>query len=271
MKTIITSILLACSALIMAQNTGNAVIFSNSGQRFIVILNGARINENFETNVKLTNLNAEFYKIKLLFEKGVPKQKEFNLYVHLGREITYELKNIKNNSKYVLRFNSEAPLPPPMPAYVPAPPIGNMGNTSTTPATNNGTIVNVPININIGNGAINTTPNNSGVALPPSAQYGCSAPMNAATFEQAKQSLKSKPFEDNKLQIAKQILNSNCLSCAQVKEIIMLFNFEDSRLDFAKFAYGRTWDYSNYFTVNDAFKFSTSIDDLNAYIQSFQR
>lgn len=268
MKTIITSILLMCSTLIMAQGTGNAVIFCNSGQRFIVILNGARINENFETNVKLTNLNAEFYKIKLLFEKGLPKQKEFNLYVHIGQEVTYELKNIKNNSKYVLRFNSETPLAPPILAYTPTLPMSNVGNT---PATNNGTIVNVPININMGNGTINNTPTNSNVALPPSAQYGCPAPMNATAFEQARQSLKSKPFEDNKLQIAKQILNSNCLSCMQVKEIVMLFNFEDSRLDFAKFAYGRTWDYGNYFTVNDAFKFSTSIDELNGYIQSFQR
>lgn len=267
MKTFITSILLLCATLAMAQNTGNAIVFSNTGQRFIVILNGARINENFETNVKLTNLNAEFYKIKLLFEKGPLKQKDFNLYVHLGQEVTYEVKTVKNRT--VLRFNSETPLAP---VYMPAPPMPT-GNVPVQNIPNgngniNAPIINMPININVGNGVVN----NGTPAQPATvSQYGCPGPMNGAAFEQAKQSIKSKPFEDNKLQIAKQVLGSNCLTCAQVKDIILLFNFEDSRLDFAKFAYGRTYDYGNYFMVNDAFKFSDSIDQLNSYIQSFQR
>ncbi len=263
MKTIVTSILMLCATLAMAQNTGNAIVFSNTGQRFIVILNGSRINENFETNVKLTNLNAEFYKIKLLFEKGPLKQKDFNLYVHLGQEITYEVKTVKNRT--VLRFNSETPL-----VSVPAPPapMGNIPAPNTPMGNVNAPIINVPININVGNGVVN-----NGTPAPPAiaSQYGCVGPMNGAAFEQAKQSIKTKPFEDNKLQIAKQVLSVNCLTCAQVKEIILLFNFEDARLDFAKYAYGRTYDYSNYFTVNDAFKFSDSIDQLNSYIQSFQR
>jgi hypothetical protein len=45
-----------------------------------------------------------------------------------------------------------------------------------------------------------------------------------------------------------------------------LFDFENTKLDFAKFAYDRTYDRANYYKVNDAFEFESSIEDLNRYI-----
>ena len=86
-----------------------------------------------------------------------------------------------------------------------------------------------------------------------------------------KSSINSKTFEESKMTIAKQILNNNCLLSGQVREIMLLFTFEDSRLDFAKYAYGRTYDIGNYYKVNDAFTFESSIEDLDSYISSFRR
>jgi hypothetical protein len=90
-------------------------------------------------------------------------------------------------------------------------------------------------------------------------------------FEQALQSIRSKNFEDSKFTLAKQIISTNCLLSSQVKEIMLLFSFEDTRLDFAKYAFSYTLDLGNYFKVNDAFKFESSIDELNTYIQSYRR
>ena len=84
----------------------------------------------------------------------------------------------------------------------------------------------------------------------------------------ALESINSKSFETSKLTIAKQIAGSNCLLCKQVKEIMKLFSFESNRLEFAKYAYKYTWDINNYFLLNDAFDFESSIDELNKYIQS---
>lgn len=95
---------------------------------------------------------------------------------------------------------------------------------------------------------------------------GCPWPMSEPDFQKAKQSIASKSFEDSKLSIAKQVINSNCLFSKQVREIMVLFNFEDTRLDLAKYAYGYTYDTGNYFTVNDAFQFESSVDELNDYI-----
>ena len=49
---------------------------------------------------------------------------------------------------------------------------------------------------------------------------------------------------------------------------MILFTFEDNRLQFAKFAYERTYDVGNYYKVNNAFTFENSMDELNEYIDS---
>ncbi len=96
---------------------------------------------------------------------------------------------------------------------------------------------------------------------------GCTRAMNPSDFQDAKTSISAKGFEDTKLTLAKQIGGSNCFSSDQVKSVMGLFGFEDSKLDFAKFAYDHVIDVNNYYKVNDAFKFSSSVDELNKYIQ----
>jgi len=97
---------------------------------------------------------------------------------------------------------------------------------------------------------------------------GCYGPCGASEFQSVKGSISSKPFEDNKVQIAKQFLGANCVSAAQVRDLMGMFTYEESKLDIAKFAYGRCVDPNNYYKVNDGFTFSSSIDDLNEFIGS---
>jgi hypothetical protein len=100
---------------------------------------------------------------------------------------------------------------------------------------------------------------------------GCPWPMEQNAYRSAVASISKQSFEENKLQVAKQVFMTNCLTSNQVGEIMRLFTFEDSRLDFAKFAYGHTFDLGNYFMVNDAFTFSSSVDELNDFIRSAGR
>lgn len=96
----------------------------------------------------------------------------------------------------------------------------------------------------------------------------CYWPMTSTEFANAKASVVNQSFEDGKLKVAKQILSTNCMSVAQVKEIMALFSFEDTKLDWAKFAYGKTTDPQNYYQLNDGFTYSSSVDALNSYIES---
>lgn len=96
---------------------------------------------------------------------------------------------------------------------------------------------------------------------------GCSWPMSDTDFRSAKQSIASKSFSDSRLTLAKQIINSNCITSGQAKQIIELFDFEETKLDFAKYAYGYTYDIGNFYKVNDAFTFESTIEELNNFIE----
>lgn len=91
--------------------------------------------------------------------------------------------------------------------------------------------------------------------------------MYDSDFTNFTNSMKSKGFEDTKLTLAKQIIAKQCLSAAQIKTVMSLFGFEETRLDFAKLAYKRCSDPLNYYMVNDAFQFESSIEELNEYIE----
>jgi hypothetical protein len=105
---------------------------------------------------------------------------------------------------------------------------------------------------------------NSGWNTPPGIY-----PMSAGDFANLRSSLRAQSFDSSKLTITEQALAMNHLSSAQVLELMKEFSFESTRLDFAKFAYGRTVDRNNYYIVNNGFTFSSTIDELSDYINSY--
>ncbi|MFN0031522.1 MAG: DUF4476 domain-containing protein [Flavobacteriales bacterium] len=97
---------------------------------------------------------------------------------------------------------------------------------------------------------------------------GCGSPMSASAFATAKKNIADKGFDETRLSTAKTILKANCMSAAQIKEVCDTFGFEETKLDFAKYAYDYCSDTGNYFVVNETFGFSSSTDELNEYILS---
>lgn len=130
--------------------------------------------------------------------------------------------------------------------------VGMVGGTMTTTTTTTSSSTS-------SGGYTNNTP-------PPSNNGGCMSHMSSSDFDAAKRSINGQSFDDTKLSTAKNIASSNCLSAQQVKDICQLFSFEDSKLEFAKFAYVRCTERNKFFIVNDVFSFSSNVDELNAYI-----
>jgi len=150
--------------------------------------------------------------------------------------------------------------------------------TTTTGMTGNEN-ANVSMNVNIGgitNGSTSTTTTTTSTQTgsqaatypEPATPNRCSYPMNDGSFESAKKSIASKSFSDSQLTMAKQVAKNNCLSCNQIKQLMLIFSFEETRLDLAKYAYDYAFDKQNYYKVNDAFTFESSIDELNKYIEN---
>lgn len=287
--------------------TSNAVLFTENGEQFTVILNGLRKNETPQTNVRLTGLTSAQYKLKIIFKDATIPELATNLFLEPGTERSF---SVKKNAKgsYVLRMISEDAIsdnsgPAPVPATPVTPATGEVQQTqvvqTTTTGGGEGGSINMGISINDNGVNINasgfdtdgdghtqtttvttttTTVHSSGsVSEPPpppqvylpgyNGAVGCAVPMAKNDFADLKNTISSKSFESTKLSIAKQVLKDHCLFASQVKEICALFTFEENKLDFAKYAYDYTYDVGNYFKINDVFTFETSTEELNEYIK----
>lgn len=75
-------------------------------------------------------------------------------------------------------------------------------------------------------------------------------------------------FDSDRKIIAKQYLLANRVTSNEVLQLLQNFRFESDRLDVAKIAYNSTLDPENYFLVNDAFQYSSSINALDRFIRS---
>lgn len=94
--------------------------------------------------------------------------------------------------------------------------------------------------------------------------------MSDDAFAMAREAIRKESFDNTRMTVAQQIADNNYFTTAQVKELVKLFAFEDRKLDFAKYAYARTLDRNNYFTINEVFSFSRTKEDLADYIKNFR-
>lgn len=98
----------------------------------------------------------------------------------------------------------------------------------------------------------------------------CTSAMSGPDFARAKQSVEKQSFSDTRMRTANQFTRANCLSVKQIREVMDLFSFEKDKLTYAKFAYDFCVDKNNYFQLGDAFSFSSSVNELNDFIDSKQ-
>jgi hypothetical protein len=274
---------------------GILTFFADDGVRFWVSINGEKKNTKANSNVKIpTNSNTQLV-ATILFENQELPEITKTVYSTNKGEIVYRVRK-NNRGKYVVRlysvpqddgFNTD----------------DNDNNTSNNNQNwnnnhqnNNRNNDDENININIGGFKTDVKTNENEINMnvggfrtdvkindpfdnsnwnnnnPNSNnnqnRHNCFGAMPSRQFETAFNSLKNQSFEDSKLKVAKQISKNNCLSVNQIKTIMKDFSFEDNKLDFAKFAYQYAYDKQNYYLLNDAFDFSTSVDTLNDFLES---
>ncbi|HEX9981325.1 MAG TPA: DUF4476 domain-containing protein [Flavobacterium sp.] len=285
------------------QPFGHLTIFSEDGDKFYLILNGEKINDIAQANLRVEELTQPYYNAKIIFEDNT-KQEISKNYLQISdaddafMDVTYKIKRDKNNSKKMkLNFFSMTPVVqgyiPPANVQVirfghPGPMMGGSVTHSTTTTTTSGgnmsaavnvggVGVNVSINDPMMSGTVtqtSTTTTSSSSSSSHNPDYyedaGCrhGHAMSQGNFTSALQTVKGQNFDDTRLKTAKQIASSNCLSATQIAEICKVFGFEETKLDFAKFAYTSCTEQKNYFKVNNVFAFSSSVDELTDYISA---
>lgn len=298
-------LLTLCSNLAFAQwvPTANLTIFSDDGNKFFLILNGQRYNNVAQTNIRVEELPQPYYSCKVIFEDGSLGELSKNmLMLHdvdgIPQDVTYRIKKDKKN-KFVLRFYSSVPAVQNMmrPDNCSVYRFGNPFNVVAGPgfiAAAGGVTTGMSTTGSVSVGGMNVQ-----VAVNGSMPYGktgevvyvddrnngyerghghdrrgnghagtdnCRIPMTSSSFEAARGTLQNNKFEDNKLSLAKQIIADNCMTTTQIETICRLFSFDDSRLEFAKYAYAYCTDPQNYFKLNNVFSFESSKSALNDYV-----
>ena len=293
---------------VFALPISNFVFFSEDGYPFSLVMNGIQENDKPQTNVRVTGLTATAYKIRIIFEDKTIPTLEKNVYTKPGIEITYVIKKHKKGhnvlrfyseapvpyedvTEEIVVYNDNSDV---IREEVIVYDNNNSGGVHIDVNVNESGInynvdtpegsvnVNANIDINGGNiGYVETYTENethyvvtdevveTHYVMPGyNGRVGCPWPMKPQDFQRAKLSIENADFSSDKQTIAKQIVSSNCLTAEQVKQIVSLFDFESGKLEFAKFAYTHTYDVGNYFIINDAFDFSSSIKELDEYINT---
>lgn len=94
--------------------------------------------------------------------------------------------------------------------------------------------------------------------------------MNNDMFQQLKQQVRRESFDNKRIDILRSVLPGNGVTASQVKELTQLLDFEQNKLELAKFAYRYTSDRRNYFVVNDVFEYGNSKTELTRYISNYR-
>lgn len=281
---------------------GELEVFSELGETFTLYVNQMKQNAAPSPRVEVKDMQAGFYQVRIDFED--PTLADFaqnNVGIENGVHSTFLVK-LNRKGDYVLRMNGYAPMadapssmPPPAGYDAGAADVGTViapsnGQATMSVQANGGTSTeSVSMNVNLGNmmqaaagalGSVNvnvtttTTSTSTGnwgggwedePVAEPAAPAGPVA-MSSMDFNDYLNAIRSKTFEDSKLSTAKAPLSGNYLTAKQIKQVMQVFTFEDSRLEFAIFAHSRCVDPSNYYQVYDAFEFELSIDDLQEAI-----
>lgn len=78
--------------------------------------------------------------------------------------------------------------------------------------------------------------------------------------------IKGESFDDRKLEAAKLCVTLCPVMVGDLARIASLFSFDDRKLEFLKYAYQYCPDREYYYTLRDAFSFSSNYDKLMDYI-----
>lgn len=94
-------------------------------------------------------------------------------------------------------------------------------------------------------------------------KIGCPWPIKDDEFANFKINLNNQRLEDDKLNYCKEYLTNQCLIAKQVADVLTIFEYEETKLEFAKFIYSRTFDIDNFITeIRPWFKFENSLDQI---------
>ncbi len=77
---------------------------------------------------------------------------------------------------------------------------------------------------------------------------------------------KAEAFSEEQRKVIEDACRNNCLSVEQIGDLVSIFSHESDQLSFMKWAFDKTYDIDNFYTLSSQLTFSSSKDELDAFI-----
>lgn len=249
----------------IAQTTSNLIIFASDSIPFYAIINGIKQNSDPQTNVKITGLSNNQNHVKVVFADGITADVDKNFYFEsMNVEVTARIASTTEG--YKLRYFGEVAMGQAAKNEQQVQIVYQSVDSSAT----NMVVVDETITTTTTSVGMNTeseVQNDSVVYVSGyNGKTGCIPPLSDVNA--IKNVVEEENFSDKKIMIAKQALKGKCMSVQNIITISESFDFEDKKLEFAKFAYDYTYDVDNFYQVNKIFDFSSSKEELNEYVSN---
>jgi hypothetical protein len=91
--------------------------------------------------------------------------------------------------------------------------------------------------------------------------------LNNTQYQDALKAIQSKPFKDEKMDMALLVTKDKCLTNDQIRGIAKQFGFEDQTLAFVKHAYDKALEKETYYQLESVFTFSSSKTAFNKFLK----
>ncbi len=82
--------------------------------------------------------------------------------------------------------------------------------------------------------------------------------------------MKEAIFQKERIRIARDWISRHCVLSSHVAALMKTLDYEENRLDLAKYAYGQTFDQKNYTRVRKALNFKRSKSELDRYLNELR-
>jgi hypothetical protein len=259
-------LLLLCISAPIAKAQVAFEIVSPEKKKFFLFVNGLKENETSKFKVRIKNLQEGPHHIKVIFENKELNNPQIKLNFEPGKDYKYEIKLYSNLDRKWYAINlievsdwSEKQIKKKVgidtlsfaelkTAEVKADSILKVGLPKLAIAKPKDTVL------------IKSDTVKKKLDLK---KLNSTTPLRPDGFILVNKKIREEALENQKLAVAKKLIQENCLSAIQLMELIQLFDFEVSKLEMAIFAYPYCFDPMNYNFVEDVFEYESSVTKLH--------
>ena len=267
-------LLLLCISAPIAKAQVAFEIVSPEKKKFFLFVNGLKENETSKFKVRIKNLQEGPHHIKVIFENKELNNPQIKLNFEPGKDYKYEIKLYSNLDRKWYAINlievsdwSEKQIKKKVgidtlsfaelkTAEVKADSILKVGLPKLAIAKPKDTVL------------IKSDTVKKKLDLK---KLNCTTPLRPDGFILVNKKIREEALENQKLAVAKKLIQENCLSAIQLMELIQLFDFEVSKLEMAIFAYPYCFDPMNYNFVEDVFEYESSVTKLHNEIYASKK